>query len=62
MTNDSTTNIGKFVREDGLHLESVENGGWIIHAGGRSMGEVNKPIGAYSNTDDMLSALNASLR
>lgn len=53
--------IDHFEPEDTLVLEPVANEGWIVTIRSKKPGMTGECVGAFSNTADMLAALNAAL-
>lgn len=56
-----TPEIGVFKNTDRLVLSPAPNGGWTVSVFGRSMGDMDTMIGAYTDANDMLAALSGAL-
>jgi hypothetical protein len=56
-----TPKIGVFKVTDRIVLKRTPNDGWVVSAHNGNPGYMDEVIGAYSNTDDMLSALSDAL-
>ena len=57
---DDKITMGAFSLDDPIILIPHPNGGWTIEQGSGD-GVMPQKIGAYTNTDDMLDALNKNL-
>ena len=61
MTDVEKVHLAPFDAKIPIALIKYPNGGWVVQQNGRETGLMGQNLGAFSNTKDMLLALNEAL-